>query len=154
MIFPDPESIILSIIACFFTLFVTLLTAHFFDLRKVNNSIYEHKSKGAIVLINIFICSTIIAFYFKINIRSFKQSVIFIIIAVIVLIFFNIIIFNQFNTIYSQSRQLDAYNKYMPLLDELILSVRKQQHNHTNEIQALIGLIHTHNDYEIGRAHV
>lgn len=64
------------------------------------------------------------------------------------LVSINIVLINQLKRLRVQSAQLNAYEQYLPVLESLIQNVRIKQHNHTNEIQSIISLLHTCNDYD------
>lgn len=58
------------------------------------------------------------------------------------------VLINQLKRLRVQSTQLNAYEQYLPVLESLIQNVRIKQHNHTNEIQSIISLLHTCKDYD------
>jgi two-component system sensor histidine kinase AgrC len=60
----------------------------------------------------------------------------------------NLILFYQLKELNMQKKKLEAYDEYMPMVQQLITQVRIRQHNHTNEIQSLIALTHIHKDYD------
>ena len=137
-----------SIIACIFTLVVGVILTRFYNLNKLTTLFCNTYKIGAIALISIFSIGVTLSFYFKLDTASFTESIIFVMIAVIIILMIISISVNQLITISNMTKNLDAYNQYMPMLDELILNVRKRQHNHVNEIQSIIGLMHTHKDYD------
>ena len=144
----NPASEIASILACNITLLVAILISYLFDLRKLTSLFCESHKIGAIILISLFSFALSLSFYFKINVDSFISSIIFLLISVIIIIMIVLISANQLITITQNTKRIDAYEQYIPMLNELILNVRKRQHNHINEIQAIIGLMHTHKDYD------
>lgn len=137
-----------SIVACFVTLILALIITYIFNTKKITAIFCNTHKLGAIALISTFSIAIALSFYFKIDTKSFTNSAIIIFVFVVIILMIISISANQLITISNMTKNLDAYNQYMPMLDELILNVRKRQHNHTNEIQAIIGLMHTHRDYD------
>lgn len=95
-----------------------------------------------------FALAFIMAIYFKLDKSQFIDVVLFVLITFFILVCMNLVLFNQFKKINIQSAQLTAYEQYLPVLDSLIQNVRIKQHNHANELQSIIGLMHTYKDYE------
>lgn len=147
-LFKIPNYIISSIICLLFCIVVALILKRFGHLNKLYGFIFKKTNTIAIILINLFICSIIVSFYFKINIHDFSQVAIFLFFSFMILLLLNIVLFNQFRRIKHNELRLAAYDEYMPMVDELITQVRTRQHNHINEIQAIISLMYTHKDYD------
>ena len=139
---------IINIVACFVTLIIGLIITYCYRINKIVELFCNTHKIGAIALISFFSISVTLSFYFKLDTASFTESIIFMLVSVIIILMIVSISINQLITISNMTKNLDAYNQYMPMLDELILNVRKRQHNHVNEIQSIIGLMHTHKDYE------
>ena len=138
----------IHIIACIVTLTTAIIITGCYNLNKITALFCNTHKIGAIALIGIFSISVTLSFYFKLDTVSFTESIIFVLIAVLFILMIITISTNQLITISNMTKNLNAYNQYMPMLDELILSVRQRQHNHINEIQSIIGLMHTHKDYD------
>lgn len=144
----SPDADLITIAACIFTLVATVLLVFLANLGKLYSNFFEHKKPVYLILGNLLLIIVICTFYAKLNFNSFLNLIVYFSIALALLVLFNMIIYNQFFIITKKSKELDAYNEYMPVLEELIQSVRSRQHNHINELQAIRGLMYTHTDYE------
>ena len=85
---------------------------------------------------------------FKVGVKLFLTVVLFFISLGLVLLLFNILFSNQVRKIKIQDAKISAYDEYLPILEKLILTVRVRQHNYSNRLQAIAGLIYTNKDYE------
>lgn len=67
-----------------------------------------------------------------------------------ILFSFTVIIFVLFFALRTQKKEqaVHYYETYLPVLNDMILSIRKTQHNHNNIIQAIAGLTQTYTDYD------
>lgn len=48
----------------------------------------------------------------------------------------------------NKEQAIGYYEKYLSILNDMILTIRKTQHNHNNTIQAIAGLSETYSDYD------
>lgn len=48
----------------------------------------------------------------------------------------------------TKEQAIHYYETYLPILNNMILSIRKTQHNYNNTIQAITGLAHSYSDYD------
>ncbi|MBE5926556.1 MAG: GHKL domain-containing protein [Lachnospiraceae bacterium] len=136
-----------STIGLIYCICIAYLLKNFCNLNKLYSFFFKKAYILALLLCNLFVCSLILSFYYKINTSDFKQLAIFFFFSFIILIYLNIIIYNQFKRIKHDEKRLAAYDEYMPMIDELITQVRTRQHHHANEIQTIISLMHIHKDY-------
>jgi len=120
----------------------------FIPTYKLFDLIFKKNNLGILIISNFFAIAVIISMYFKVNRARFIDMIIFFIITLLILISINIVAITQFNTIRKQRKQLAAYEEYFPMIEALILTVRRRQHHHSNEIQAIMSLMYTHKDYD------
>lgn len=139
---------ILSLFGILYSLVVAILLKHFCPLHKLYHTLFQRTGIWTFFLANLFACSLIITFFYKIDRRSFEQMSMFFLFSFMILLYMNIVLFNQFKRIRHQEKQLAAYDEYMPMVEQLITQVRARQHHHTNEIQSIISLMYTHKDYD------
>ena len=142
------DSIYYSLFGSVYTLLAAVILYQFAGLNRVYTAIFEKNNLKNILLVNLFAVFFIIALYYKINTEHFLDVLLFVIVSISILLSMNILLFNQFKRIKKQSEQIKAYEQYLPVLNALIDNVRIRQHNHINEIQSIIALIHTYRDYD------
>lgn len=88
-----------------------------------------------------------LAFYFRLSITRYTEFLIYFLFMFSILLIANILCVNQFFLIHKQKDELNAYTNYLPYVENLITSVRMTQHNYSNELQAIRGLLYTQKDY-------
>lgn len=142
------NSDLFSLFGAVYTLVCAIIINHFFNLRKIYFSLFEGGKLITFLITNVFGLSFLFALYFKLNRSNFAEIILFILISFFTLVSINMVLINQLKRIRIQSAQLNAYEQYLPVLESLIQNVRIKQHNHTNEIQSIISLLHTCNDYD------
>ena len=142
------NSDLFSLLGAIYTLICAIIINHFFNLRKIYFYLFEGGKLITFIITNVFGLSFLFALYFKLNRSNFAEIILFILISFFTLVSINIVLINQLKRLRVQSAQLNAYEQYLPVLESLIQNVRIKQHNHTNEIQSIISLLHTCNDYD------
>lgn len=147
LIFHINNTNFLLIIGAVYSIIISIILYYFFNFHKLYSFLYESGNWGTICLTNLFAFSVIFALYFKLNKNHFSDIILFVFISFTILLYVNIILINQLKRLHKQKEQLKAYEQYLPMLNNLILDIRSRQHNHTNEIQAIIALMYTHEDY-------
>ena len=147
IILPNMNYEEMSVIGSLYTIIVELVIRKFADLHRIYNFLFGVKKTGTFIAANIFSLLVIISLYFKVYPNSYAENLIFIIVSIIIVVTMNLIMSNQLVKITHQRKQIEAYNMYLPVLEEVISGLRERQHSYTNEIQAIIGLMYTHKDY-------
>ena len=137
-----------AIVGMIYTIITAALISHFIPINKLYNLLFYTGNLGAVISTNLAAFFIIVTMYFKIDYLRFTEVIIFFTVSFMILLSVNIVVLNQVKTIQKQRKQLNAYNEYMPLVESLIGSVRRRQHNHANEIQSIISLMYTQKDYD------
>lgn len=124
---------------------LTILAIHFFPLR----ALYEKASKAShfVVLscIFVYIILSLVCFF----LQHIDISPIFLLIVsllFICMLFMTLCIY--FFRVQKKEQAVSYYENYLSVLDDMILAIRKTQHNHNNTIQAIAGLSETYSDYD------
>ena len=138
----------LAIVGPIFTLLISILIYQYINLSKIFNHLFQNGKSGKFVIANLYIFTTIIAFYFHANLTTYYENILFIIVAFAITIISNLLLSNQLGKIREQELRLNTYSEYLPVLEELISTVRIRQHNYNNQLQAIKGLLYTHKDYD------
>lgn len=130
---------------------LTLLIGFLFYLKLPLNKLYLTIAKQKytrLLICNIGLIAIIITIYFKAENTSFYDNILLIVITVFLLIFANMEILITRTHITNQRKQLEAYNNYMPIIEQLITEVRHRQHNHDNDIQTIQMMPKMYKTYE------
>lgn len=144
----DATGTYFGIIGNIAVLLMVLLLYKFKILNKLFFPIVNDGFIGKAIILNLYLFALLIILYQHIGITSVYERVLFFISLGLVLLLFNILFSNQVRKIKIQDAKISAYDEYLPILEKLILTVRVRQHNYSNRLQAIAGLIYTNKDYE------
>lgn len=127
----------LRMVVCVTTLVISLAIYLLTPLNKLYNFINRQNLITKILTVNSSVIATIIAKYIKSSDNIYYINIFYILIAFLIIVIINILLVSSRDKIDAQQKELDAYNAYMPIIDQLILEVRERQHNHDNHIQSI-----------------
>lgn len=127
----------LKLMVCVSTLIITLIIYIFVPLRKLYNFIDRQNFTTKIIIANSSVIATIIAKFIKSSNNIYYINIFYILIAFFIIIIINILLVSSRDRIDTQQKEINAYNAYMPIIEQLILEVRERQHNHDNHIQSI-----------------
>lgn len=146
-VFKIDNPAILALIGSIYTLITSLLIYRYANLNKLFTLLFETGKAGKFIIANLYILATIIVLYFHANLTTYYENILFIIVAFVIIIICNMLLSNQLGKIKEQKLRLSSYEEYLPMLEDLIHTVRIRQHNYNNQLQAIAGLLYTHKDY-------
>ncbi|WMM24858.1 GHKL domain-containing protein [Tissierella sp. MB52-C2] len=107
----------------------------------MNNKVFKY------ITLNIFVLLVSMLLYWNIDIDGALKNIVIIAVISLGIIYVNfVLIKNGLKNEYEQ-QQLQTYEKYIPVIDELIQELRIKQHEFDNHIQALNMIIFTNMDY-------
>lgn len=98
--------------------------------------------------INISLLAISVMWYSQINRTFFFENIMLILFIAIVIIFINIEVIASTIKSHEKEKRLELLEQYLPVLDEMIQTIRKRQHNYNSQITALRALPYTHKTYE------
>lgn len=143
-----PDTIIMKIMVCTTMLVITLAIYILAPLNKLYNLLNRQNFITKILIVNSTVIATIIAKYIKSSDNIYYINIFYILTAFLIIVIINILLISSRDKIDAQQKELDAYNAYMPIIDQLILEVRERQHNHDNHIQSIQMLPTVCHDYD------
>lgn len=138
----------LPIAGSIYTLIISVLLYHYINLNRPFSFLFENGKIGKFIMINFCTIAIVMRFYFNAGLTTYYEHLLYIIVAVAILIIFNLLLSNQLGKLKQQEEQLKSYHEYLPVLNDLIQTVRIRQHNYNNQLQAITGLMYTHKDYD------
>lgn len=113
------------------------LLAIILPLNKFYNAIKRMPLYTHLVLADCGIFTLFVMWYSQIQRTYFFENIILFVFFSLVALFINTEIYISYIKISEQKKRIKIYEEYLPILDEMILAVRKRQHNYDNKIQAI-----------------
>ncbi|AKL94326.1 histidine kinase-, DNA gyrase B-, and HSP90-like Atpase [Clostridium aceticum] len=107
-----------------------------------NNKVFK------LLIFNLFVLLITILFYWHVDISSMIKNIISLTFFSTGAIFVNFILLKNGLKNQYEEQQLQVYEKYLPVIDELIKELRARQHEFDNHIQALKMITVTSTNYE------
>lgn len=130
------------------TLFITLLLTHFIPIHYIYEYIIRRDIPFRFFLGNTFVIIAFINYLTNAHLSHFIYYILTISIVVALLIFVNIELLRSRVIVDKQKSIIDSYNKYLPIVDELIEQVRGRQHGYDNNLQSIRALAFSCDDYD------
>lgn len=138
----------LNILVHIAMLIITLIIYITAPLNKLYEFINKQNFLTKILIVNSSVIATIIAKYIKSSDNIYYVNIFYILTAFLIIIIINILLVSSRNKIDTQQKEINAYNAYMPIIEQLILEVRERQHNHDNHIQSIRMLPTVYHGYD------
>lgn len=131
---------------------VMVLLCYFFLPIHLIYRLTNRKNKVVkILLVNIFVLAVCILFYWYLDIKGLIENIIsFVTISLLMVILNGVIIRNGLRNVQEQ-KQLEIYEEYLPVIDNLIDEIRKRQHDFNNHIQTIKSIQHAYDDLSVIR---
>lgn len=149
MVIPELMKYALTPVAALLvTAFICYLLYRFVPLQIFFDFTLNSPFSYRLFFANLFIILISILFYFKLDTNSFLQMLFFILLVIVSIFCIN---FDMISTHFKMNKmqdELQAYQKYLPILEELIYDVRSRQHNFDNTIQSFAALPLGCSDYD------
>ncbi|MCI8780019.1 MAG: GHKL domain-containing protein [Lachnospiraceae bacterium] len=127
-----------------FSALLTLLTIRFLPIKKLYRKIL--KIPGFILMGVLFIFTLIgIMSFFSDEVHA-PHNITMVCFIIFLFLTFALVIFFAMRS-QKKEQAIHYYETYLPILDDMILNIRKTQHNHNNAIQAIASLPQSATDY-------
>lgn len=133
-------------IQCFGTSFLVLISllAYFLlPLHKVYDLLLHKNTTLYLIITNSFVLTLGIVIFAKIQPENFFYHFFIVFTIIIVLLFINGEVFINHRKQLEKEKQLQAYQTYLPVVEQLIEQVREKQHDYHNHIQTIRSLCYT-----------
>lgn len=137
-----------GIVAQSITLVLTVLVSVYLPISIIFNYLTENNKVVKHLMLNIFIILVSILIYWYMDINSILKNITGMAVLFTWIIFINFVLLKNGLRNEFEEQQLQIYEKYLPVIDELINELRTRQHEFDNHIQALKMLTITSTDYE------
>lgn len=142
------EQTYMQLIGIFLTLLLCIACYFFVPLHKLYNFIFHTSVLTQLILSNLFLlCGSLVLYYHFNPAPSLKTGLLFIA-ALLLSIAVNWELLSANLKLHQKQNELENYQQYLPIIEELIEQVRIRQHKFDNEIQTICSLPLIHNNYD------
>ena len=124
------------------------LLVKFLPIRKLYHCLTERSIIPRILLFNTVILLEIYNIYFNVDSTAFLDKIALNIAIILFMLYINVYSIHNHIKIKNQKAMLDAYNIWLPIVEQLIMQIRTIQHNYDNELQTFkaMPLVHKNID--------
>lgn len=142
------DNFIVQVFANILTLIIAMLIARFIPIHYIYDFIIRKDTAFRFLLCDTFVITITVCYLLNAHLTHFMANIIIIAIVLALMLFVNVELLRSRFIVDKQQNIIDSYNKYLPIVDELIAQVRSRQHGYDNNIQSLYALSQTCRDYE------
>lgn len=147
-----PQEIVSSPIfiipAFLFSLGIFYLMVKFLPIKKLFLFLTERNIVLKIIFFNTVLLFIIHNIYYKVDSTSYYDKIPLYIAVILFAIFINVYSIHKHIQLKNQKALLDAYNTWLPIVEQLISQIRAIQHNYDNELQTFKALPLVHKDVD------
>ncbi len=118
-------------------LVLAYVTARYIPIHLLFRYVESKNNLFRVVIINVFILMTFCAIYWYLHFEGVIENIISIAVIVIIVLLINLIFLREGLKNQAVEEQYQAYQRYMPIVNELIDEIRIKQHDFNNHITAL-----------------
>lgn len=129
-------------------LFLAYLAYLLLPLNRLYALLLHHNTTVLLILVNTLLISIGLILYARFDSQDFFSHYLLIFIFTLGLIFINGEVFLNHQKRIQEKKQLDTYQAYLPIVENLIGQVRSKQHDYHNHLQNIRGLCYTATDFE------
>lgn len=144
----SPESSVIQYIGSGATLAIVLLVFYFAPLDRLWKFIFHSDFRFFMLSMNVALFSIGLLLSYKLYQEHFFANYIIYFLFLSIIVLMNWELFHVRAKWKDEQKELEAYQQYMPIIEELLDEVRIRQHNFDNTTQAILNLHHTNPDYE------
>ena len=138
----------IPVIGIMLVLAFVYLISHFLPFEYINRFILNIKITMISIILNCFFLLLGIVLYIRLNPNDFFSHYILFFMITIILLVINVEgIINQEEKL-KQQKELEAYQNYLPIINNLIDQIRFKQHDYNNQLQSIRALGYTCSDYD------
>lgn len=130
------------------SLFLAIFISSYLPINHIFYFILKNNKTFKILTLNLLCLLISILFYWYVDLDGILHNIISILILFTGIIFINLVLLKNGLREEYMEQQLQIYEKYLPIIDQLIDELRKRQHEYDNHIQALKILTTINTDYE------
>ncbi|SNT17730.1 GHKL domain-containing protein [Anaerovirgula multivorans] len=137
-----------GMLAQILAILLVTLGSYYLPIHLMFEFFFKDNKVFKFLVANLFVVLLTVLFYWHIDIGGMIENILSIAILSTGIIFVNFVLLDSGLKNQYEEQQLKVYEKYLPVIDELIKELRKRQHEFDNHIQAVRMLAFTSTNYQ------
>lgn len=127
---------------------IVFLIYRFAHLNKAYDTLVVKNSTSRYIILGVFMFLMLMTAYQRLSPIDFIRSLMTLVIVLIVILILYTGMYKNYMSLRESQKQLQSYEQYLPIIEDLINQVRMRQHDYNNELQAISMLPISYTDYE------
>lgn len=125
------------------TIFIVLIILRFIPLKKLmSERLFRNKTFGFILINTFLVLMGCLAFLLTKS-ETFIVNALYIVVIVLMVFLINIILFTNGLRNEKDREQIKLYERYLPVIENLMNDIRSKQHEYDNHIQSINSILNT-----------
>lgn len=137
-----------GILAQILAILLVIIAAHYLPIYLLFEFFFKNNKVFKSLIGNLFVLLVTVLFYWHIDMVEMIENILSIVILSTGVIFVNFVMLKSGLRNQYEEQQLKTYERYLPVINELIKELRKRQHEYDNHIQAVKMLVFTSENHQ------
>lgn len=129
---------------CFIIAFIIYRYAH---INRLYEALIVKNKTSRYIILSIFALMLVMVLYQRISVKDFMNVLVTFIFIIIMILILYAGMYKNYMSLRESQKQLQSYQQYLPIIEDLIDQVRMRQHDYNNELQAISMLPISYTDY-------
>ena len=127
---------------------IAILLYKFSHIDKLYEALVVKNQVSRNIIIGIFVLMFVMIIYQRISVKDFLNVFATFTISIILILILYAGMYKNYMSLKESQKQLQSYEQYLPIIEDLIDQVRMRQHDYNNELQAISMLPISYTDYD------
>lgn len=145
-IFMEPDGMFFSYVYRVLTVLLALFIYYKLSITLLNSYTIRKSAFAKIMLVNTLVAVLLIVIYINFDTTVLLKNILYIVIVFSFVIIINLWIVYEQNYSVKREKRVDAIERYIPVIDEMVSEVRARQHEFNNKLLAITSIVETAND--------
>lgn len=129
-------------------LIIVILLYKFSHIDKLYEALVVKNQVSRNIILGIFVLMMVMVIYQRISVKDFMNVFATFTISIILILILYAGMYKNYMSLRESQKQLQSYEQYLPIIEDLIDQVRMRQHDYNNELQAISMLPISYTDYD------
>ena len=129
-------------------LIIVILLYKFSHIDKLYEALVVKNQVSRNIILGIFVLMMVMVIYQRISVKDFMNIFATFTISIILILILYAGMYKNYMSLRESQKQLQSYEQYLPIIEDLIDQVRMRQHDYNNELQAISMLPISYTDYD------
>ena len=129
-------------------LIIAILLYKFSHIDKLYEALVVKNQVSRNIILGIFVLMMVMIIYQRISVKDFMNVFTTFTISIILILILYAGMYKNYMSLRESQKQLQSYEQYLPIIEDLIDQVRMRQHDYNNELQAISMLPISYTDYD------